>query len=154
MYTNRLSLSSAGAIQRFFSGRATAFALGAPSAIPTALSTASNSAARAIVSGGLHTAGWGYGAVRANKKKVIGASVLGGGALLAAGWGSYNVASSFGRGVEADYMSRLLLTAQSGPLGPAGSTIGFNRDNTAGLTLASHYAKNRNKFGLLGLRYL
>lgn len=73
------------------------------------------------------------------------------------GYGAYRVEQAVARAGEADQMARMILTAQSGPFGPSGRMMGIssNHNNTAGLTLAAHYARNRSKnFGVLGLRFL
>jgi len=88
---------------------------------------------------------------------MLGGTAFGIGTIGAAGYGAYKFEQTVARAAEADQMARMILTAQSGPFGPSGRLVktGPNMNNTAGLTLAAHYARNRNKrFGLLGLRYL
>ena len=86
----------------------------------------------------------------------LGAGTLGVGLVHTARF-AHNVAGEIGNAVTNDYMTNLILKAQAGPLGPSGSGIGMRHHNanTAGLTLAAHYARNRGKyFGLMGMRYL
>jgi hypothetical protein len=88
------------------------------------------------------------------KSLIGGAGIFGVGAV---GYGAYKIEQSVARGAEAEQMARMILTAQSGPYGPAGRMMGIssNHNNTAGLTLAAHYARNRSKnFGVLGLKFL
>lgn len=82
------------------------------------------------------------------------AGTLGGGVI---GYEGYRMTREAGRAAESEQMARMILTAQSGPYGAAGRMRGIsvNHNNTAGLTLAAHYAKNRSKsFGVLGLKFL
>ena len=104
----------------------------------------------------------GVGRVRSYAKYgVLGAGLLVGSSMQ---WGAASLAwnvpdafSSYQRASESMVMSRMLLNAQSGPYGPSAASMGMRSGNanTAGLVLAAHYAKNRNKhFGMFGLRYL
>ena len=73
------------------------------------------------------------------------------------GFDTYKMLKATGRAAESEQMSRMIMTAQQGPYGPSGRMRGIssNHNNTAGLTLAAHYARNRKKsFGVLGLRFL
>jgi len=104
--------------------------------------------------------GWGYGAAKAHPR-ILGAGVgtLGSGVVLTAGtyMTARHVADQVGEAVTNDYMTNLIMKAQSGPFGPSGAGIGIRSRNqsTAGLTLAAHYARNKNKyFGMMGLRFL
>jgi hypothetical protein len=88
---------------------------------------------------------------------LTGGAVLAGGGLIGTAYSAYKMEQSAARAGEAGQMARLILTAQSGPFGPSGRAMGMgpNTNNTAGLTLAAHYAKNRGKnFGVLGLKFL
>ena len=92
--------------------------------------------------------------------------LYGGGALAAGGaivggvslaWNMPEAFRSYQHAAESTAMSRMLLNAQSGPYGPNAASMGMRpgKANTAGLVLAAHYAKNRNKhLGMFGLRYL
>jgi len=101
-----------------------------------------------------------YGSVRSHPYGytmaggTLGAGVVG---VAMAGLAYQNAGRQIGASVTNDYMTNLMMKVQSGPFGPSGALSGMkSRDSgTAGLTLATHYARNRNKyFGLLGLRYL
>lgn len=68
-----------------------------------------------------------------------------------------SIAGEVGNSISSDYMTNLIMRAQSGPFGPSGMGIGIRsrNSNVAGITLAAHYAGNKNKyFGLMGLRYM
>ena len=107
---------------------------------------------------------WGRAASRVGSfgrlnSAVVGVGTLGLGTVGAGiiGLDLYATQQSMTRAAESEQMSRMILTAQSGPFGPSGRMMGIssNNNNTAGLTLAAHYAKNRNKsFGVLGLKFL
>lgn len=87
---------------------------------------------------------------------LIGAGTLGVGTVMAANF-AHNTARNIGDSITSDYMTNLIMRAQGGPFGPSASSMGMksHNANTAGLTLAAHYARNRNKyFGMMGLRYL
>lgn len=111
------------------------------------------SAARSIL-------GWTGGMIKRHPVATgIGVGTLGSGAILAAATVSAasHVSNQIGEAVSNDYMTNLIMRAQSGPFGPAGFGIGMKsrNANAAGLTLAAHYAQNKNKyFGMMGLRFL
>lgn len=99
--------------------------------------------------------------LRATKYGAIGVGAIAAGGTLVGGasllWNAPDAYRSYQRTSESMVMSRMILNAQSGPYGPSAASMGMRpgNANTAGLVLASHYAKNRNKhFGMFGLRYL
>lgn len=89
------------------------------------------------------------------KGRIAGAGL--GVAAIMAGSKAMELTQRAAQAKEADIMSRMVLRAQSGPFGPMARSYGMhsNTGHTAGLTLASHYARNHNKnFGVLGLKFL
>ena len=90
----------------------------------------------------------------------LGVGTLVSGGLAAGAFGAHSVfkfEQSITRAAETQQMAQTILSAQGGPFGPSARLLGIssNNNNTAGLTLAAHYAKNRSKrFGVLGLKFL
>ena len=111
---------------------------------------------------GVLGAGRGIGRTAARHPYITG--TLGVGAAMSAGAGTIGVAvpvmasldgaRQIRNTLEAEHMSRLLINAQQGPFGTGDRPwgLGPNSNNSAGLSLAAHYATYRNKrLGALGL---
>ena len=98
-------------------------------------------------------AGWGALAAGVGLTGATGASLAIGGAAL---YEARHTSRQWQRGMEAAHMSRILATAQEGPFGTGRRPYGMgpNFSNSAGMSLAMHYARNgtgiKNPFFSLG----